>query len=250
MSGALHLVARRNSRGENVLANVRAEGHSRISRMLRSESGAALAVTAQLGPGSLRGDTFTLDGALEERAQLTIAAQAATCIFGGTAPSRYAAQWSLGRGACLELHGAPLVAFEGSHYESHTRVKLAEDASALIIDVLTFAERGVTSVSICTFVRDGSRRLVHDIVRLRGDQLAVGEALGTLIVCGGTRTKAQLDRALQSLDEVIAQQGLRAGVGALQHGGILMRIVAPSAWDALEALHAARAALLSSCAQP
>lgn len=218
-----------------ILRRVRYDGVMRCSRAFH-HGAAAVIVTSQLGPGIVHGDGLTVDGTLDARAHLIVTAQAATRVLGGTRPARSDARWEVGPHATLELIGEPVVVSPGGRYESTLRIGLAGGARVLVSETVTAPLD--SQVRLRTIVARDERECLYDALDA---QCAAAGAIGTLALFGLEPDEVRRVTAL--LDGLCgADDALRIGVGAYPDG-VLVRLLANSAWPVHERLAQLREAL-------
>lgn len=227
--------------GRTVVSELRADGLLRASRPLPAPDGAARVLTTLLGPGTLRGDRLTIEGRVGQAAHLILGATSAGKAYGGAAETHVEAHWTVAAGGVLELLGEPLVAFDGVRYRSTTRVHLEAGASLVLAEVAFLRpDAPEAEMELRTFVQGGERRVVHDVLRLRGQRASHrGRAVGTLLHVGAAPAD---ESALAPLDRCAdVFPGVRVGAGLLASGAIFARATADAPWVVARALDQLRA---------
>ena len=228
------MATRRDDR--TIVDTLRQEGLARCSRPFALPSGGARLVTAQLGPGYVRGDRFVCAGRVGARAELAITPQAATRALGRGAESVATAQWHIGAGGTLRLLGEPLVVYAGASHRTATDVELEPGAEFVYLDVIA-ADAKFERIATALRVRAGERRLLHDALvlgpsRLRG---AVGSAfvIRAEPAEASTESLARADRAAR---EASVRYAVRIGVGRPACGGVSIRALGEHAASVQAAL--------------
>lgn len=223
MDGHLGLVCI-NRDGRSRLTTLCFDGLARASRALREPRGAARVVTATLGPGLLGGDAVTRDTVVASGATLVVAAQMATPVFAGNAPSRSDARSRVAAGAELYVTGEVLLLAPRSAHEVSAAFDVSGDGFAVHAEIVVLGAgarlRSRTSARI-----DG-RLVVRDACDLDGD--GSGRALLTaIVVSADSQRRACLAALLQGL--LGEDPAIRGGLGATD-GATIVRAQAPGAW--------------------
>ena len=135
MDGHLGLVCI-NRDGRSRLTTLCFDGLARASRALREPRGAARVVTATLGPGLLGGDAVARDTVVASGATLVVAAQMATPVFAGNAPSRSDARSRVAAGAELYVTGEVLLLAPRSAHEVSAAFDVSGDGFAVHAEIV------------------------------------------------------------------------------------------------------------------
>lgn len=225
IANTLHLAAERHAHG-TILARAYAGGLWRTSRAFR-EGSATRVVTAQLGPGMIRGDHFTTHGTVGPGAHLIVAGQMATRILPGDAPVTTTACWTVAPGGTLELRNEPTIVTAGAALDARLSIELEGSAHAVITDIVSLAA-GATVRTAMKVERDGHVVLV-DVLQL--DEAAANEdrVIGTLTILRPVNV-ADLDQAADACPNV------RIGIGTYHQGDTLVRIAGTAVMPVREAL--------------
>ena len=104
-ANTLHLEAHHRD-GATVVGTIRGTGLLRASRPF-AEGAATRIVVGHLGPGMVRGDAFATSGRVAAGAHLIVAGQMAMRILSGPNPVTSTANWTVERGARLQLLAEP-----------------------------------------------------------------------------------------------------------------------------------------------
>jgi urease accessory protein len=207
--------------------------------------------------GLLAGDRLETDIVLGPGSRVCLSTPSASRVY--RSPGPVAVQTTsidVGRGATLEWMPDHLIPSPGARLQQSTEIRLAADATLLYLDAWAVgrAARG----EAWGFDLLDSRLLVHDeagpLLRERsslagrpprdglGSTEGFAYAATFLAMRPAGRGWEDLARALQAEVDT-AQTGGRAGVTTLGRGGVLARLLCPSA----PALHAAVSALWAVC---
>jgi urease accessory protein UreH len=223
---------------------LRQEGLTRCSRPFALAGGGLAVMTAVMGPGALRADSYRLEGTVRRDAHVSVSAQAATRVFGGGEPSTSVARWRVEEGAFLELINEPLVPFAGAQCDLRTTIAIAPSARLALLDVAWLGADTPCVVRSCTQVSVAGRRVVHDRFELRREAGSAALAVGTFVFCDPA--DATPPGALFAAVDRIESVGVRIGVGKPRCGGVFVRVIAAQPWAARETLHRIRAAALAA----
>jgi urease accessory protein UreH len=205
-------------------------------------------MTAMMGPGALRADRYRLDGTVRRDAHMSVAAQAATRVFGGGEASTSVARWRVDDGAFLELINEPLVPFAGAQCDLSTAIEIAPTARLAMLDVVWLGADTPCRVRSFTRVSVEGRPVVHDRFELLRAAGNAALAVGTFVFCdpADAAPPGALVAAVEQIDGV----GVRIGVGRPRCGGLFVRAVAAQPWAARDTLHRIRAAALAAAGLP
>jgi hypothetical protein len=212
--------------GCTIVSRIRGEGLLRASRPFH-EGAASRVVVAHLGPGMIRGDAFATGGSVAPGAHLIVAGQMATRVLSGPEPAVHDAVWHVGREGTLDLQPEPVLVGAGTAYLGTTELHLAPGARVRVREIV-LCERGASVRTTLTGRRD--RRLAFvDALTLEGD--ADAHAIGTLLFAGSVDLAA-LDARADAL------RGVRAGIGVLRDGDVLVRVAGTGVREVAAALDA------------
>jgi len=142
-------------------------GVARASRALREPDRALRVVTSTLGPGILAGDRLMREVEVGAGARLVVAAQMATPVFAGTAPSRGDAWARVAAGAALFAPGDVLLLAAGAAHESSARLDVSGDGFALHAEIVVLGAGA--RLRSRTLARIDGRLAVRDACDLDGD---------------------------------------------------------------------------------
>ena len=225
--------------------------------------GAGVATLMLLNPtgGLLGGDRLDTVVTVGAGGRVCLTTPAATRVYrSAMAPAVQRFTATVGPGAALEYVPDHLIPSPGARLEQTTEIILAGDATAIVLDAWAVgrAARGEAwrfdALDIATVVSDASGPLLIERARLDADALLRGwpGGLGAAEGMAYVATLAALAPAredwgllVDDLRATLAQSGpeLRHGVTALARGGLLARLLAPSA----PTLHACVGRLWAIC---
>ncbi|MEK7838543.1 MAG: urease accessory protein UreD, partial [candidate division NC10 bacterium] len=225
--------------------------------------GAGVATLMLLNPtgGLLGGDRLDTVVTVGAGGRVCLTTPAATRVYrSAMAPAIQRFTATVGPGAALEYVPDHLIPSPGARLEQTTEIILAGDATAIVLDAWAVgrAARGEAwrfdALDIATVVSDASGPLLIERARLDADALLRGwpGGLGAAEGMAYVATLAALAPAredwgllVDDLRAALAQSGpeLRHGVTALARGGLLARLLAPSA----PTLHACVGRLWAIC---
>jgi len=211
---------------------VRCEGLSRVAGTFVQSDGALEIVTQALGPGSIRGDRYAVNGVVDAGAHAIVRPQTAARAL-GPGLSRSESGWGVGSAGALELLNEPLVLFDEAAHEAVTIVDLASTARCVICEIVVCAERE-TAIHMRSLVRSGDRVLAYDAYRLR-TQEANHRVVGSFLACGG-----RWNASLQSDADEVVQRAIdaagapQAALGRPRYGGVFVRALGMRAWEMRE----------------
>jgi urease accessory protein len=250
--GALGASARIRARGEARAAFARVGDRTEAARAFETgglrlrfpRSGEVCeAVLINTGGGMAGGDRATIDFAAGAGAKVLFTTQSAEKIYrsdGGTAEvdTRVVVE----AGAALDWLPQETILFQGARFRRWLEVDLAEDASLLLVEAVTFGRIAMGEDRIDASIRDswrirrGGRLVFAEELRLDRagatlDRPAVGRgarAIATLVVVGPGAERG-LGGIRAALDAVCATDGdpLEAGSSALE-GMVVARLASPS----------------------
>lgn len=211
--------------------------------------GTGVATLMLLNPtaGVLGGDRLDTVVTVGAGARLCLTTPAATRVYrsaGAPAMQRFRA--TVGAGAALEYLPDHLILSPGARLDQATEILLAGDATALVLDAWAVgrAARGEAwcfdALDIATVVNDAGGPLLIERVRLAAPALSRGwpGGLGGAEGMSYVATLAALAPARADWDGLVADLrgaltatgcGVSHGVTALARGGLLARLLAPSA---------------------
>lgn len=207
--------------------------------------------------GLLAGDRLETDVVLGPRSRVCLSTPSATRVYrspGPAAVQRLTVE--VGSGAALEWVPDHLIPSPGARLQQSTEIRLAADATLLYLDAWAVGRAargeawGFDLLDSSLLVRDEAGPLLRERSILAGrpprDGLGGTEGFGYAASFLAMRPAgegwAELARALQAAVDA-AGAGGRAGVTALGRGGVLARLLCPSA----PALQAAVHALWAAC---
>jgi urease accessory protein UreH len=214
--------------GRTIVSRIRGEGLLRASRPFH-EGTASRIVVAHLGPGMIRGDAFATGGSVAPGAHLIVAGQMATRVLSGPEPARCDAVWHVGSGGTLDLQSEPVLVGAGTAYVGTTALHLAPGARVRVRELVS-CERGARVRATLIGQRE-TRIAFVDALALDGEVEA--HAVGTLLFAGPVDLAA-LDACADAL------RGVRAGVGVLRDGDVLVRVAGAGVREVAAALDALR----------
>ncbi len=222
-SGALRIAASRHGQ-RTVVERARYDGLMRCSRPFAETDGSARLVVAQLGPGFVRGDRFTIAGELGRAATLHLQSQSATRALGEGDASHVETRWHLGEGATLVCTAEPTVAYAGASHRARATVTLARGASLAWLDAIApygRFERFETSLRVYF----GETLALHDALRLTPERLGAGVVSACFIRAGMSATRsAELVAAADATGSHLAANGdVALGIGSPAAGGVIVR---------------------------
>jgi urease accessory protein len=211
--------------------------------------GSGVATLMLLNPtgGVFGGDVLETSVTLGPGTHVCLTTPAATRVYRSTGPS--AVQGfvaSVGEGACLEYLPDHLIPSPGARFRQTTEVSLAAGATLLLADAWAVGRmaRGerwrFDELDLGVVVRDERGLLLKErslLDRVRRDGLGGTEGFGYLATFVAVSPSAEGRGGLsrQIFDTLAALDvGARFGVSALGRGGLLARLLCPSA-PALEA---------------
>ncbi len=241
-SGALHIAASRHG-DRTVVHTARYDGLMRCSRPFAEPDGSARLVVAQLGPGFVRGDRFTIAGELGRAATLHLESQSATRALGEGDASHVETHWELGEGAALVCTAEPTVAYVGASHRARATVTLARGASLAWLDAIApygRFERFETSLRVFF----GDTLAFHDALRLTPERLGTGVVSACFVRAGmsATRSAALVAAADAAGARLASREDLALGIGSPAVGGVIVRARGPR-------IREIRAALISLLAE-
>jgi urease accessory protein len=206
--------------------------------------------------GLLAGDRLDTEIALGPGCRVCCSTPSATRVYrspGPPAVQRVAIE--IGSGASLEWHPDHLIPSPGARLGQSTEISMAVDATLLYLDAWALGRAargeawGFDGLDSGLLVRDPAGPLLRErsvLGRPPQDGLGGTEGFGYVATVAAIRPDRReweaLARALQD-DVAVAAAGCRAGVTTLGRGGVLARVLSPSA----PALHAAVEALWVRC---
>ncbi len=222
-SGTLSIMASRHGE-RTVVERARYDGLMRCSRPFAEPDGSARLVVAQLGPGFVRGDRFTIAGELGRAATLHIESQAAARALGVGDASHVETRWQLGECATLVSMAEPTVAYVGASHRARATVTLARGASLAWLDAIVpygRFERFETSLRVFF----GETLALHDALRLTPERLGTGVVSACFIRAGMSATRsAELVTAADSMSaRLMANEEVALGIGSPAAGGVIVR---------------------------
>ena len=222
-TGSLRVVAAHDG-ARTVIETLRRDGHATSSRPFAEPNGAARLVVSQLGPGYVRGDRFTCDVRVGARADLTLAAQAASRALGSGGVSDLETRLDLARDARLFVAGEPLIAYDGAEHRSRTVATLAPGATFAWLDCIAPYGDFVRVATTLRVTFDG-RLAVHDALRLTPALLAesLGSAYYLRAGIDDVRTAALVATADAAANACANGAGVTVGVGTPAAGGVALR---------------------------
>ncbi len=148
----------------------------------------------------------------------------------------------MGPGACLEYVPDHLIPSPGARLHQSTEITLAAGASAIVWDAWSAGRpaRGeawaFAELDLRLDIRDGRGPVCHERARLEGDAFwsRLGGAEGMSyagVFLAVTEGRADWEAAARGLEADLGAEpcGARVGVTALGRGGVLARVLAPSA---------------------
>ncbi len=193
--------------------------------------------------GLLAGDRLETDVVLGPRSQVCLSTPSATRVYRSPGPAAVQRLTiEVGRGAALEWMPDHLIPSPGARLQQSTEIRLAADATLLYLDAWAVGRAargeawGFDLLDSSLLVRDEGGPLLRERSILAGrparDGLGGTEGFGYLATFVAIRPSGHgwedLARVLQEdLDRVAI--GCRAGVTALGRGGVLARLLCPSA---------------------
>jgi urease accessory protein UreH len=200
------------------------DGLMRCSRPFAEPDGSARLVVAQLGPGFVRGDRFTITGELGSGATLHLESQSAARALGEGDASHVETRWQVGEGATLVCTAEPTVAYVGASHRARATVSLARGASLAWLDAIApygRFERIETSLRVFF----GNTVALHDALRLTRERLGTGVVSGCYIRAGMSATRsADLVAAADAAGaRLAAHEDLALGIGSPAAGGVIVR---------------------------
>jgi urease accessory protein len=210
--------------------------------MALEAAGASLMLLNPTG-GVLGGDRLDSRVRLGEGTHVCLTTPSATRVYRSAgAPAQQHFTATLGPGARLEYMPDHLIPSPGARLHQATVVRLEPGATALLWDAWAVGRPAreeawaFAELDIALEVRDGRGPLLLERARLGGrpfwGELGGAEGMayvGTFAVVGGTgHNWAELARALAAAVRAGAT-GARVGVTPLARGGLLARVLAPSA---------------------
>jgi urease accessory protein len=250
--GALSASARIRARGEARAAFARVGDRTEAARAFETgglrlrfpRSGEVCeSVLINTGGGMAGGDHSTIDIVAGTGAKVLFTTQSAEKIYrsdGGTAEVE--TRIVLKTGAALDWLPQETILFEGARFCRRLDIDLAEDASLLLVEAVTFGRIAMGEETIDASIRDSWRirragRLVFaEELRLDRagailDRPAVGRGARAIasIVVAAPDARGGLDRIRAALDAVCAADGERLEAGASAIDGItIARLASPS----------------------
>jgi len=206
--------------------------------------GSGVATLMLLNPtgGVFGGDVLESSVTLGPGTHVCLTTPAATRVYRSTGPpavQRFVA--SVGKGACLEYLPGHLIPSPGARFRQTTEVSLAAGATLLLADawVVGRMARGerwrFDELDLGLVVRDERGLLLKErslLDRVRRDGLGGTEGFGYLatFVAVSPSTEDWAGLARQIFDMLAALDvGARFGVSALGRGGLIARLLCPSA---------------------
>jgi urease accessory protein len=215
----------------------RAAGHVPYApRAAPAPPGWARVVLVQTVAGPLGGDRLELDVDVAAGARLLLQTNAATVALPGEGPACQRLRFRLGRCARLAWLPEPLVLAGGCDLRTRTELELAEEAAALVGELVVLGRHGEPSGALRATLRceQAGRLLLHD-------EVTVDAAVGSPAVLGDARAVGSL--ALLGLALPLDPDEL-----ALAGPGRLLRVSGRDAAALRRRLDAAAAAAQSSSA--
>lgn len=223
MNGGLALVCTQRD-GRSRLTTLRFDGLARASRALREPGGAVRVVSSTLGPGLLGGDNVTRAIDVASGAALVVAAQMATPIFAGKAPSRSDARSRVAAGAELYLTGEVLLLAPGAVHEVTAELDVLGDGFAVQAEIVVLGCGA--RLRSRTAARIDGRLVVRDACDLDGEG-SERALLTAILVSADAKRRARLTAPLQGL--LGEESAIRGGVGTTD-GATIVRAQARGAW--------------------
>gem|GEM_PF-2508973 len=222
-SGTLRIAASRHGE-RTVVDSARYDGLMRCSRPFAEPDGSARLVVAQLGPGFVRGDRFTIAGELGRAATLHLESQSATRAIGDGDASHVETRWHVDEGATLVCTAEPTVAYVGASHRARATITLANGASLAWLDAIApygRFERFETSLRVYF----GDTLALHDALRLTPERLGAGVVSACFIRAGMTpRRSAELVAAADVIgSRLAANEDVALGIGSPGAGGVIVR---------------------------
>lgn len=199
-------------------------GVARASRALREPDRALRVVTSTLGPGILAGDRLMREVEVGAGARLVVAAQMATPVFAGTAPSRGDAWARVAAGAALFAPGDVLLLAAGAAHESSARLDVSGDGFALHAEIVVLGAGA--RLRSRTLARIDGRLAVRDACDLDGDG-SERALLTAIALSADDERQASLATAFGEL--FAREPAVRGGLGATD-GATILRAQADGAW--------------------
>lgn len=210
--------------GRTRLKTLRFEGLARSSRALADTGGAIRVLTAALGPGFLGGDGVTRDIDVGAGATLIVAAQMATPVFAGAAPSRGLTRASVAAGGALYAPGEPLLIAPGARHETSAELTICGDGVAFIAEIVALGFGARLRARTSAWI-DG-RLAVRDACDLEGERRERALLSAIVVTADAVRRDVLATRYTAAAAEHAA---VRCGVGATG-GAIIIRAGASGAW--------------------
>jgi len=226
-------------RGRTVLGPLYQRAPLRVLFPREPNGFAETAVLVTTSGGIAGGDRFALSVDCADGAEATVTQQAAEKVYRSTgAAAAVAAEIAVGAGARLEWLPQETILFDGARLQRRADIRLAEDASLLACDMLTFG-RGARGERFAAGhfldrwqVRRGGRLAWVDALALDGNPAArldarfgLGGAAAMGTVLYGAPRAAEL---LEAARNALADAACRAGAG-LVNGLLLARLLGGAA---------------------
>jgi urease accessory protein UreH len=222
-SGTLRIAVSRHGE-RTIVDSARYDGLMRCSRPFAEPDGSARLVVAQLGPGFVRGDRFTIAGELGGAATLHLESQSATRALGAGDASRVETRWQIGEGATLVCMAEPTVAYVGASHRARATVTLHRGASLAWLDAVApygRFERFETSLRVFF----GDTLTLHDALRLTPERLGTGLVSACFVRAGMSTTRsAELVAVADAMgSRLAANEDVALGIGSPAAGGVTVR---------------------------
>ena len=229
--------------GRTVLTERRYTLPLQVLEVMALEGEAAALMLLNPTGGLLGGDHLDTRVRLGEGAHVCLTTPSATRVYRSVgAPARQGFTATLGRGARLEYVPDHLIPSPGARLEQRTSITLAPEAAALVWDAWAVGRpaRGeiwaFAGLDIGLEIRDARGPLLHERSRLAGRALwaGLGGAEG-MAYLGSFVAVAAAEHDWPAMARALAAgpgsecPGARVGITPLGRGGVLARVLAPSA---------------------
>jgi urease accessory protein len=210
----------------------------------RNHGAAAWVYTSTFGGGFVDGDRVALSVRVGAGARGFLSTQGPTRVHGGPRGCESVVDADVGGGALLALVPDAVACFAGAAYEARTQVRLAPDASLVLLELLTAGrlargERWAQRRSSSTLrVSAGGRAILDEQLLLDpahgplAERLGRFDALATLVLVGPL-----VPQTLPELAPAARGDALVEAASPLP-GGLLLRLAATSHERLLRALRA------------
>ncbi len=215
-----------------------ARASSPLKLLLPNNHGdAAWVFVATFGGGLVDGDSIALRVCVDDDARALLGTQASTKVYRSERGSRQSLDADVSARALLVVVPDPVACFGGARYAQDNRVRLAADASLVLVDAMTCGRAAhgerweLSRYATHTRVSRDGRDVVRDAVLLDPTHGALGLRMGrcntlTTVIALGPRARPVADRLLAASPPLDRRAPLLCASSALGDDGAIARIAA------------------------